>query len=133
LSVGFVERTLLLACGPRDLQQKQLALGAALLVRHDCSVEHQDVQTRRPVAIAADESDHEGALDGALGEIERLRAELADERERRIAAEALAEERGEALASARKAARFRNNAAPPAPTQEISLRQRTVLRGNWLQ
>ena len=94
------------------------------------SVEHQDVQTRRPVAIAADE---EEALNTALGEIERLRAELAAERERRMAAEALADERGEALASARKAARFRNNSAPPAPTQEISLRQRTVLRGNWLQ
>jgi hypothetical protein len=81
------------------------------------------------------EADHDARSFGEdlTAEIDRLRAELADERKRRIAAEALVKEQEQALESARRAARYRSVAAPSVPAPEISIRRRTLLRGNWLQ
>jgi len=71
-------------------------------------------------------------------EIERLRAELAEERERRIVAEAVAEERAQALEDARLALRAlaeappeNGNAAGPNDTAADDGRPRP--RGNWLR
>ena len=73
-------------------------------------------------------------------EIERLRRELAEERERRIVAEALAEERARALDDARLALRAiaaseTTNAESiepePEPAPDDGSRSRP--RGNWLR
>jgi len=64
-------------------------------------------------------------------EIERLRCELAEERERRIVAEALAEERALALEDARLA--LRALAAPPQNGHDAADdASRPRRRGNWL-
>ena len=63
-------------------------------------------------------------------EIERLRAELAEERSRRIAAETLAEERGQALDEARRA--LRGEARGDSRTGQLGIQKRSGLRGNWL-
>jgi hypothetical protein len=71
-------------------------------------------------------------------EIERLRAELAEERERRIVAEAVADERARALEDARLA--LRAIAAAEASGGESTTREvayedadRPPPRGNWLR
>jgi hypothetical protein len=75
-------------------------------------------------------------------EIERLRAELAEERERRIVAEAVAEERAQALEDARLALRAvaAAEAANGAANGEGAARDvaqeddpRPRPRGNWLR
>lgn len=76
----------------------------------------------------------------AESEIERLRAELAEERERRIVAEAVAEERAQALEDARLALRVIADGQPAngngnqpeveaPPADEPRMRP----RGNWLR
>jgi hypothetical protein len=70
-------------------------------------------------------------------EIERLRAELAEERERRIVAEAVAEERAQALEDARVALRAiaaldAANGPAPEPEAAIDDGTRPRPRGNWL-
>jgi hypothetical protein len=68
-------------------------------------------------------------------EVERLRAELAEERARRIAAEdALAELRDQTLDEALRASRLRDlSAITSVPTPQLRIQRRTPLRGNWLQ
>jgi hypothetical protein len=72
-------------------------------------------------------------------EIERLRAELAEERERRAVAEAIAEERAQALEDARLALRAiaaLETAGGHEPEPEVaspSEEQRSRPRGNWLR
>lgn len=71
-------------------------------------------------------------------EIERLRTELAEERERRIVAEAVAEERALALEDARLALRAiaaaETASAPPAePEVAYDDEPRPRPRGNWLR
>jgi hypothetical protein len=71
-------------------------------------------------------------------EIERLRAELAAERERRIVAEATAEERALALEDARLALRaiaaLESKAGPePEPETANGDEPRSRPRGNWLR
>ena len=72
-------------------------------------------------------------------EIERLRAELAEERERRIVAEAVAEERAQALEDARVALRAiaaletANGHEPEPEPAPASDEQRARPRGNWLR
>jgi hypothetical protein len=63
-------------------------------------------------------------------EIERLRAELAEERSRRIAAETLAEERGQGLDEAQHALRREGNG--DSRTGQVRIWKRSGLRGNWL-
>jgi len=75
----------------------------------------------------------------AESEIERLRAELAEERERRVVAEAVAEERGRALEDVRLALRAIAAVEPaiePVPEPEVASpadEQRSRARGNWLR
>ena len=75
----------------------------------------------------------------AESEIERLRAELAEERERRMVAEAIAEERGQALEDARLALRAiaaletANGQEPEPEIAAPSEEQRSRPRGNWLR
>jgi hypothetical protein len=64
-------------------------------------------------------------------EIERLRAALADERSRRIAAETLAEERGQAILEARNA--LRSEGDDDSPVEELPTWKRPGRRGNWLR
>jgi hypothetical protein len=68
-------------------------------------------------------------------EVERLRAELAEERARRIAAEdALAEQREQTLDEALRASRLRDlSGITSVPTPQLRIQRRTPLRGNWLQ
>jgi hypothetical protein len=71
------------------------------------------------------------AADATEHEIERLRCELAEERERRIVAEALAEERALALDDARLA--LRALATPPQNGHDVTEEaSRPRRRGNWL-
>jgi hypothetical protein len=75
----------------------------------------------------------------AESEIERLRAELAEERERRAVAEAVAEERARALEDARLALRAiaaletANGHDPEAEAASSPEEQRLRPRGNWLR
>jgi hypothetical protein len=73
-------------------------------------------------------------------EIERLRAELAEERARRIFAEAIAEERAQALEDARLALRAvaalqATNEPEPEPEPELAPgdEPRPRPKGNWLR
>ena len=68
-------------------------------------------------------------------EVERLRAELAEERAARIAAEAALDElREQLLDEARWASRLRDlSDVTSVPTPQLRLQRRTPLRGNWLQ
>jgi hypothetical protein len=65
-------------------------------------------------------------------EVERLRRELAEERERRIVAETLAEERAHALEDARLALRALAASPPPNGNDTTEDDSRPRRRGNWL-
>jgi hypothetical protein len=64
-------------------------------------------------------------------EIARLRAELAEERSRRIAAETLAEERGQVILEARNA--LSSESEDDSPVEELPTWKRPGRRGNWLR
>jgi hypothetical protein len=94
-----------------------------------------DKEQVRTLAGAAHILPEEASADS---EIERLRAELAEERERRIVAEAVAEERALALEDARLALRAvaaLEAAIEPEPEPEIAPADepRVRPRGNWLR
>jgi hypothetical protein len=67
--------------------------------------------------------------------VERLRAELAEERAARIAAEAALDElREQVLDEARWASRLPDlSNVTSVPTPQLRIQRRTPLRGNWLQ
>jgi len=78
---------------------------------------------------AAPESDRTGLEN----EVRELRAELARERERREAAEALAFERATALEDAQRALRAMLASAPLVPVQSAEVARPRRPRGNWLR
>ena len=94
-----------------------------------------DTDEARALAAAAHILPADASVDT---EIERLRAELAEERERRIVAEAVAEERARALEDARLALRAIAG-ADAAGEEDIAVdvanedAPRPRPRGNWLR